>query len=95
MKNEGGWGAYIPVPDAIAHWIETNGCSNETTEELPLKTPQSNKVISHKYINDKKGKKRSKDVWLYEIVGGVHSWATEDLDTADEVWKFFSKFVRP
>ncbi len=90
-QNAGGWGAYLSVPDAISYWTGRNGCSGYIKESLPLKTPQSHRVISHKYFNPKK--KKGKDVWLYEIVGGVHSWANEDINTAEEIWKFFSKFV--
>ena len=33
-------------------------------------------------------------VWLYEIIGGGHSWATRDIDTGDEIWLFFSRFIK-
>ena len=35
------------------------------------------------------GKKNTPQVWLYEVVDGVHSWFNEDMDTAGEIWKFF------
>ena len=89
MENKGGWGAYIPVPDAVQYWVERNGCTEEIVEELPLKGEGAHKVITHKFV----GKKDSPQVWLYEVVGGVHSWFNEDMDTADEVWKFFSQYL--
>ncbi len=89
MENKGGWGAYIPVPDAVQYWVEKNGCTKEIVEELPLKGEGAHKVIAHKFV----GKKDSPQVWLYEVVGGVHSWFNEDMDTADEVWKFFSQYL--
>ena len=89
MENKGGWGAYIPVPDAIDYWVKRNGCEEVTHEELPLKSATSNKVIAHKYVDNKGGN----DVWLYEIVGGGHSWGEKDLEIAEEIWTFFSKFT--
>ena len=89
LENKGGWGAYIAVPDAIDYWVKRNGCQREVTEKLPLKNADSNQVISHKYVDAKGGN----DVWLYEIVGGGHTWGIKDLDTAEEIWKFFSTFT--
>ena len=88
LENKGGWGAYIPVPDAVQYWVKRNGCTREIVEELPLKGEGSHKVIAHKFV----GKKNTPQVWLYEVVGGVHSWFNEDIDTADEVWKFFEMY---
>ena len=34
------------------------------------------------------------DVWLYEVVGGVHSWHTGDIDTGEEVWRFFARYLK-
>ena len=89
MENKGGWGAYLPVPDAVQYWVKRNNCTSETIEELPLRYPDSHKVIVHKYSDPKKGN----DVWLYEVVNGVHSWFNEDMNTAEEIWKFFSKYL--
>ncbi len=89
LENKGGWGAYIAVPDAVNYWVKRNGCSREQTGELPLKSTDSHKVITHKYIDSKGGN----DVWLYEIVGGGHTWGNKDLNTAEEIWKFFSNFT--
>lgn len=90
LEDKGGWGAYLPVPEAVQYWIKRNGCPNEIVEELPLKGEGAHKVIAHKFV----GKKKGPQVWLYEVVGGVHSWFNEDIDTAGEIWKFFSIFAR-
>ena len=89
MENKGGWGAYIPVPDAVDYWVKNNGCTREIVGKLPFKGEGGHKVITHKFV----GKKYVPPVWLYEVVGGVHSWFNEDMDTAVEIWKFFSQFV--
>lgn len=89
LENKGGWGAYISVPDAIRYWVDRNGCRKEVTDTLPLKNSESHRVISHKYIDSK-----SKcEVWLYEVSGAGHSWFNEDMDTPEEIWKFFSKYL--
>lgn len=89
MENKGGWGAYIAVPDAIDYWVKRNGCDKEEHEKRPLKTDNSNQVIAHRYIDTRHGN----DVWLYEIIGGGHTWGEKDLDIAEEIWNFFSKFT--
>ena len=90
LKNEGGWGAYIAVPDAIEIWRKVNHCKESSSTPLPLKSADSNPVTAHKFTQ---GKKRSQ-VWLYEIKGGNHTWGNKDIDTPAEIWKFFSNFVR-
>ena len=90
LENKGGWGAYIAVPDAVNYWVQRNGCKHEIVDTLPLKSAGSNKVVAHKYIDGKGGK----DVWLYEIIGGKHTWGNKDIDTAEEIWKFFSNFIK-
>ena len=89
LENKGGWGAYISVPDAVQYWVRRNGCTREMVEELPIKGEKGHKVIAHRFV----GKKNTPQVWLYEVVGGVHSWFNEDIDTADEIWKFFEQYV--
>lgn len=85
--NKGGWGEYIAVPRAVGYWAALNRCTHEETEELPLRR---NKVIAHRYVNGTNGR----EVWLYEVVGGKHSWAEKDLDTSAEIWRFFSKYLK-
>ena len=91
LKDEGGWGAYLPVPVAVNYWVAKNRCTRELTDTLPGKTPENGHyVIAHKYVDGTGGNQ----VWLYEIVGGSHAWGREDLDTGEEIWKFFSQVVK-
>lgn len=85
--NKGGWGAYIAVPRAVGYWAAVNRCTHEQTEKLPLRR---NQVVAHRYVGGTNGA----EVWLYEVIGGKHSWAEKDMDTAAEVWKFFSKYLK-
>ena len=34
------------------------------------------------------------EIRLYEIIGGKHSWGLNDMDTCEEIWKFFSMYLR-
>lgn len=85
--NNDGWGEYIAVPRAVALWAAVNRCTHEQTEELPT---VRNRVIAHRYVEGTNGN----EVWLYEIVGGSHAWPDGDLNTAEEIWKFFSKYLK-
>ena len=91
LDNKGGWGAYLPVPVAIGYWVAKNRCLHEVTDSVEsLKGNEGHPVIKHRYS----GKTTGCDVWLYEVVGGVHSWHTDDLDTGEEIWKFFSRYLK-
>ena len=85
--NKDGWGEYIAVPRAVSYWAAVNRCTHEICEELPL---INNKVIAHRYVDGINGNQ----VWLYEVVGGTHSWADKDMNPAAEIWKFFSLYFK-
>ena len=85
-QNIGGWGKYLSVPSAVGYWRAVNRCTHEIREELPVRR---NKVIAHKYVGGTEGK----EVWLYEIVEGGHSWADKDLDVGEHIWSFFAKYL--
>ena len=90
MENKGGWGAYLPVPLAIGYWVAKNRCTGEETERVEsLKGENGHPVIKHRY----KSPTTHCDVWLYEVIGGVHSWHTDDIDTGEEIWQFFYRYA--
>lgn len=91
-RNEGGWGAYLPVPMAVGTWVAFNDCTEYVIEELPLKDKEkpSRQVTLTKYLGGTEGK----EVWLYKVQDGKHTWALSDLDTCEEIWKFFSKYLK-
>lgn len=89
LGNEGGWGAYISVPTAVGYWAAKNKCLAEQVDTLPSR-PGGLQVIAHRYTEGTGGN----EVWLYETVGGKHSWKETGVDTGEELWKFFSKYVR-
>ena len=92
-ENAGGWGAYLSVPLAVAKWAVEAKCTHEVTEVLPEKR---NRVVLHMYCGGEPAWKGGPEteVWLYEVIGGKHSWAEADMDTCSEIWRFFSKYLK-
>ncbi len=90
LKNRDGWGAYLPVPLAVGYLAAANRCTEYRSEQLPLQTSDSLRVIAHRYTGGRDGC----EVWLYETVGGEHSWTQTGVDTGEAVWNFFSRQVK-
>ena len=91
--NKGGWGEYIAVPQAIAVMSTTAGCTHIESCELPVKR---NRITLHRYLGGVEAWKNGPEVEvrLYEIKGGKHSWALQDMDTCEEIWNFFQIYLR-
>ena len=89
-RTKAAGGAYLPVPLAVHYWAAKNRCTVMQTDTLPAKAPGGRTVIAHRFTGGTGGS----EVWLYEIVGGKHAWGEQDIDTGEELWKFFSRFVK-
>lgn len=91
--NNCGWGEYISVPLAVGVWAAEAKCTHTETVELPVR---NNKVLMHRHLGGSLAWEGGPEieVRLYEVVGGKHSWAHKDMDTCEEIWKFFSKYLR-
>ena len=89
LRNEGGWGAYVSIPTATGYWAAKGKCTEHRTDTLPAR-PGDLQVIAHRYTGGTDGC----EVWLYETVGGKHSWTKTGVDTCEELWRFFSKYMR-
>ena len=87
--NTGGWGEYIPVPLAVAAVAASNRCATMATDTFPAKRDASRQVTRTVYGDAPSGC----DVVVYEIDGGKHSWADEDMDTSKIIWDFFSRYL--
>jgi len=87
--GEFGWGAYLSVPLAVGNIVSMNKCRYEEVTELPLLDPEkpSNKVILHRYLGG------DDEVRLYEVVGAKHGWFLSDINTCEEIWKFFEQYL--
>lgn len=90
LENRGGWGAYMPVPIAVGRIVALNKCTHEVTERQESINPDSGHyIVKHLFLGADKGC----DVWLYEVVGAPHCWHTGDMDTGNEVWHFFTRYL--
>jgi polyhydroxybutyrate depolymerase len=90
-QGQGGWGPYLPVPLAVNYWVARNGCSEYRNDTVKSKNPKSSHyVVRHYYTAGES----NCDVQLYEVVGAPHCWHSGDLDTGEEIWKFFKKYVK-
>ena len=91
LTNKYGWGAYMPVPIAVNFWVAHNRCLEEKTDTIAGKDPTNGHyTICHRYVGGKNGTQ----VWLYEVVGAPHRWHSPDLNVGEEIWKFFSMYLK-
>ena len=91
LKEDGSWGKYMPVPQAVNYWVAKDRCTYESKDTISsINSDKGHQIIRHKYLNGKDGC----EVWLYEVVGAPHCWHTDDLDTGEEVWNFFRRYVK-
>lgn len=92
LDNKGGWGAYMPVPLAVGAIIAKNRCTEIKTDTIKgeLRSKKGHDIIRHRYANRQTGN----DVWLYEVVNAGHTWFTDDMDTGEEVWNFFQRYLK-
>lgn len=88
-ENTGGWGAYIPVPLAVAAIAANNRCTTTTVDTVPSLPESGRTVIRTTYS----GAPTGDDVVLYTIEGGKHSWAKADVPTSELIWQFFSRYL--
>ena len=86
--DTGGWGAYIAVPAAVGYWAAQARCTHEETTTLPQKGEHP--VVLHRYLGGDDGI----EVRLYEVQGAKHSWHLADMDTCEEMWAFFRKYLK-
>jgi len=94
--GKGGWGAYIPVEKAVEAVVRANRCGPCESETLPLYREGARQVTLHRWQNGLppwKGAPAS-EVWLYEVEGGTHSWALDDMDSCTAILQFFSKWMK-
>ena len=87
-QDTGGWGPYVSVPQAVGYWIAQARCTHEETVAMPPKGEHP--VVLHRYLGGDDGI----EVRLYEVQGGKHSWALQDMDTCEEMWAFFKQYLK-
>lgn len=94
LARYGGW---LSVSDMVSFWVNHNGVSSSPRREaLPDRdTTDGMRVKKETYGS------RGKEVLLYTIEGGEHSWpgaltlptsktrSCQDINAGEEIWKFF------
>ena len=90
-EGKGGWGPYLSVPMAVNYWVARNGCHIEKRDTIKSKDANSKHYIIRHFYSGGKG---DNDVWLYEVVGAPHCWHNGDINTGEEIWKFFKRYVK-
>tara|TARA_A100001037_G_scaffold245921_1_gene227504 strand:+ start:775 stop:1683 length:909 start_codon:yes stop_codon:yes gene_type:complete len=99
MNNEDKWGAYYDLPSTIEFWVNKHALSEKETIQLENKNTEDGTTITfERYWSDES----QREVWFYIVNDGNHTWpgmtglfsrtANQDINSAEEIWKFFSKF---
>ncbi|WP_300736476.1 PHB depolymerase family esterase [uncultured Alistipes sp.] len=89
LENRDGWGAYLPIPVAVGYWAAKAKCLRHRIDTLP-QGADGLQPVAHRFTEGTDGC----EVWLYEVLGGTHSWRRTGVDTCEELWGFFSRYVR-
>lgn len=92
LENKYGWGKYMSVPDAVKHIVEKNKCTYVGNDTVKGKSFDKNGhvIVKHYYKNTK----THNDVLLYEVIGAGHNTFTADMNTGEEIWQFFSRYLK-
>ena len=99
INNEDNWGAYISVEASVKFWVGKNKCTKTSIDTLPdLNEEDGSFIIKESYKNCE----NNNEVWFYKIIKGGHEWPTKhwrhwgnrDINTSEEIWKFFSMVSR-
>lgn len=88
--GRGGWGSYVAVPVAVGAMAVANKCAEIESESFPAKKDPE-RMVHHTIY---KGGQDGYDVELYQIEGGTHSWASDDIPTEELIWTFFSRYLK-
>ena len=95
LDDVDGWGAYVGIDSIISLWSGFNELSEVETSEIADIDPAdgSTIVFERHYSSDKVN-----EVWLYKVQEGEHDWpgayGNMDIESAEEIWQFFSGYVR-
>ena len=98
VDNRDKWGVYMGVETTINFWVDRNECKEVNIDTLPdIDRNDGSIVITEKYT----GGRNNNEVWFYKVVNGDHEWppgwpvksGNGDLNTSEEIWKFFQHFI--
>ena len=89
LDNKGGWGEYMPVELATGYMVAKNRCRKIDIDTVPS-IKGGSPIIQYRYSNPES----HNDVWLYKVIGAPHCHFTDYMNTGEEVWKFFSRYIK-
>ncbi|MAZ31383.1 MAG: hypothetical protein CMP57_04730 [Flavobacteriales bacterium] len=89
-SNDTFWGPYPGQEEVIDFWVQNNDCQMVQSGYLPNNVQNDgSEVFVEKYSSSS----TNTHVWFYKVEGGGHDWpgsdGNMDIDSADEIWKFF------
>jgi polyhydroxybutyrate depolymerase len=89
----GGWGPYLGIDAIVDFWVAENGLQLQESTELDNTVATDFSVVEFDRYG---GGDSDAELWLYRVVGGGHdwpgAWGNEDIDSSEEVWRFFSQY---
>ncbi len=86
--NDQFWGPYLSIDSVINYWVNINSLNNLTIDTLPNLNNNNKYTISYKYNS----LANNNEIWLYKHMDG-HSWSVDDINTQNEIWEFFTKYL--
>ena len=98
VDNRDKWGVYMGVETTINFWVDRNECKEVNIDTLPdIDRNDGSIVITEKYT----GGRNNNEVWFYKVINGDHEWppgwpvksGNGDLNTSEEIWKFFQHCI--
>ena len=91
MENKDGWGEYVPVPLAICRIVDANKCTAISSDTIAVTdTALNSHIIKYEFSNPR----THNDVWLYKVINAPHCWFEKYINTGEEVWRFFSRYIQ-
>ncbi len=90
LQNRGGWNPYMSVPLAVNRLVASNRCQELLLDTISFPERKMHRpIVRHRYVGGDKGT----EVWLYEVKDAPHYYFTDDMDTGEVLWEFFSKYL--
>lgn len=89
MANKDQWGPYPDIPFVMDFWVDMNALELSEITNLPGVPEGENSVSFQRYWSENS----DREVWFYVIDEGGHDWPVNEINTSQEIWKFFKKYI--
>ena len=92
MDNNGGWGAYRPIPEMIALWANILETPDIESTNLPDVNPNDGSTVR---LDAYSSPHHDIELRQYVVIGGGHDWpgrsGNMDINATVEAWNFFER----